>query len=64
MEYMGESVVFVRITYTFRGHKAGVDCSPYFCEAMMAGLVRDGATDVHIEHYYNDDGVMIKEKDN
>lgn len=62
MEYKSQEVKEVTISYRVNGHKARVVCRPdeNSIKMMIAGLIRDGATDVKIMHYFNNSGVMIK----
>lgn len=60
MVYKGQEVVSVKISYRVNGNKASVSCHPDSINKMMLGLIRDGATDVKVMHYFNKAGVMIK----
>jgi hypothetical protein len=48
------------ISYKVRGNKSNIKSTLEGARMMIAGLERDGALDVHIEHYFNGLGRMIK----
>jgi hypothetical protein len=60
MIYKNQEVVSVKISYKVKNNKASLSCHPDFTDKMIAGLKRDGATDVKLMHYFNNLGVMIK----
>jgi hypothetical protein len=60
MYYKGAKVEYVSISYKVNGNRATVDSTPVFASKMMAGLERDGATNVHILHYFDKNLKVIK----